>query len=362
MRHTSVGGTRYWGHTVRDRAQELDGDGALIAAPRIDGYRLDRVIGRGAMSTVYGAVQLPHNRPVAIKVLAERFRDDPVFVRRFSREAASMATLEHPNVLPMLDSGEADGVPFIVMRLVDGPTLRELIGVVRPGTGDAVGLLDGVAAALDFAHTRGVLHRDVKPHNVLVEHGRHVWLTDFGLMRLIDDETSETVDGSVLGTFDYLAPEIARGERATAASDVYGFAVTAFQTLTGSLPFPVAHRAAAVLAHASERRPAASEIAPCLPADIDEVLRRGMAIDPHERPTSAGALMRDVHAAVGSAPPSKRGRLALTSDARAADDCASLSVDSAAGTVVPTGQRRHPSRLLRPRSALLSSALVAPLD
>lgn len=267
----------------------------------IGGYSLQRLLARGGMGSVYLA-RTPSGHPVAIKVLHESFRDDATFVARFKREADLQRTLEHPHIVPVLASGESEMGPYIVMRMIDGPSLRAMIRAQALEALQAIALLGGIASALDHAHARGVLHRDVKPHNILVEHGSHAWLADFGLTRAVQDTSGLTTTGGLLGTFDYLAPEIARGEPATAAGDVYAFAVTIFQALTGSLPFPTENQAAAVLAHAGAPRPRASERAPALPAAVDDVLQSGMALAPLDRPASAGALLDGVRVAFGLEP------------------------------------------------------------
>ncbi len=251
------------------------------------------------MASVYRATQLSFNRPVAIKLLAPSLRSDESFVTRFRREAGVQATLQHPHIVPVFESGEVHGIPFIVMRLIDGPSLRDLIRTGDLTTVRSVELLTGVADALDCAHREGILHRDVKPHNVLVEGAQHAWLADFGLTRLVEDRGGLTSASGLVGTYDYLAPEVARGEPASPASDVYSLAVTTFQVLTGSLPFPAAHQPAALLAHAAAPRPRASEVEPELPRSVDEVLQRGMAPAPERRPQRASEFLDDVRAAVG---------------------------------------------------------------
>jgi serine/threonine-protein kinase len=265
-----------------------------IPRDAIAGYLLDRLIGRGGMGSVYLATQLSFDRPVAIKVLHEAFRDDVRFVARFKREANMQATLEHPHIVPVLESGEGGFGPFIVMRLIEGPSLKELIRAGGLSPPNAIALLTGIGAALDHAHAHGALHRDVKPHNILVEDGSHAWLADFGLTRMVEDSSGLTSTGGLLGTFDYLAPEIARGEPATVRSDVYSLAVTTFQAITGVLPFPAANHAQAVFAHASAQRPHASDSIKGLPVAVDAALMRGMAIEAHLRPPSAGALLDNI--------------------------------------------------------------------
>jgi serine/threonine kinase PknH len=271
------------------------------ARTTIDGYVIERPLGRGGMGAVYRARQLSLGQPVAIKVLSEGLRTEPDFVAQFAFETRLQANLQHPHVVPILDGGEADGVPYLVMRFVDGFSLRELIRSGVLAAVQTVDLLTGVASALDYAHARGVLHLDVKPQNVLVEGERHAWLADFGLTRVLGQSTGLTAARGLLGSFDYLAPEIARGERPSPACDVYSFAVTAFHCLAGLLPFPVAHQPAAVLAHASAPRPRVSACGPSVPSSLDAVLRRGMASDPAMRHSTAGALADDLREALGLA-------------------------------------------------------------
>jgi serine/threonine kinase PknH len=276
----------------------------------IEGYAIDALVGRGGMGVVYRARQLSLGQPVAIKVLSESLRADSGFVARFGMEARLQANLQHPHVVPVLDGGECDGVPFLVMRYIDGFSLRELMRSVALAPVQVVELLTGVASALDFAHARGVLHLDVKPQNVLVEGERHAWLADFGLTRLVGDSSGLVPVGGLLGSFDYLAPEIARGDLPSPASDVYSLAVTAFHALTGALPFPVPHQAAAVLAHATAPRPRASACGTFVPLALDAVLQRGMAIEPAARQPTPGALVDELRAGLGlarlAAPPSPR--------------------------------------------------------
>jgi hypothetical protein len=180
---------------------------------------------------------------------------------------------------------------------------------------------------LDHAHACGALHRDVKPHNVLIDGEHQAWLADFGLTRLLEDSSGLTGTGGLVGTFDYLAPEIARGESASVRSDVYGLAVTAFQTITGQLPFPSTSHAEAVLAHVSASRPRASALLPELPAELDEALRRGMSVDPLARQRSAGCLLDDLRGALTLKPIEHPGAAfnSAEPDARAASSVGTIS-------------------------------------
>jgi serine/threonine-protein kinase len=287
-------------HTPRYISTGMGESQLDLAQIALDGYALGGLLGSGGMGTVYRARQLSLGRPVAIKVLSEKLRAQPRFVAQFEFEARLQAGLEHPHVVPVIDAGECNGVPYIVMRLVDGYSLRELIRAGALSLTRVIDVLTGVASALDYAHARGVLHLDVKPQNVLVETGRHAWIADFGLTRLQGQPSGLTSTSGLLGSFDYLAPEVARGEPPNAACDIYALAVTAFQTLTGALPFSVARREADVLANGSAPRPAVSAYG-CVPSALDAALRRGMASDPAERQPSAGALIDDLRQAVGLA-------------------------------------------------------------
>lgn len=271
-------------------------DGAL---PAIAGYDLERLVGIGGMGRVYRARQLSLGQPVAVKLLSETLRGRSWFVDQFEREARHQANLQHPHVLPVIDRGSTNGLPYLVMRYVDGYSLRELIRCDALGAMQVVELLTGVASALDYAHARDVLHLDVKPQNVLVEGERHAWLADFGLTCRRGAGPRPGGHGEMLGSLDYLAPEIAHGQPPSPACDVYSLAVTAFHAVTGALPFPAASQAQDVLVGAKRVRPKASDYRPGLPSRLDDVLRRAMAADPAMRHPSAGSLADDLRAAVG---------------------------------------------------------------
>ncbi len=317
----------------------------------IPGYVIGDVIGRGGMGTVYRATAQSDGRPVAIKLLAAGFLNDPAFIARFRREADLQAGLTHPHIVPVLASGEHLGVPYIVMRLVEGPSLRDLIRAHLLEPAQAVVILDGIAAALDHAHAHGVLHRDVKPHNVLVEGGTHGWLADFGLTRLLEDATGLTATGGMVGTFDYLAPEIAQGAPASAASDIYSLAVTTFQAITGRQPFPASNHAGAVIAHVTAERPRASSVHPGLPPAVDEPLQRGMAIDPLGRPATATRLLDDVGRTLGTPlAPGTTGALATE-----AIDAQASSAGTVAGTAPSPASPRAPDHRRRAIGAALTA-------
>jgi len=265
------------------------------------GYRLDGMLGEGGMGAVYRATQLSLERVVALKVLTVELSSDPAFRERFRREGLLQAALDHPHIVTVYEAGEADQRLFLAMRMVEGPTLKELIQRRELDDRRALRLLTQVAEALDAAHARGLIHRDVKPHNVLVGTGDHAYLADFGLTKGNDD-AAMTETGQFVGTIDYISPEQARGELATARSDVYALTAVLCECLTGQVPYVRATEDRVLMAHLTDPAPRLSEIRPDLPAAMDEVIAEGMAKDPAARPASAGELMLKARRALGAAP------------------------------------------------------------
>jgi serine/threonine protein kinase len=266
--------------------------GTLLAPDTIvEGYQIEEALGAGAMSIVYRAIQLTLGRVVALKVLAPELGGDENFRLRFQREGRLQARMDHPHVVTVYEAGQSDYGLFLAMCLIQGPTLKELIVARELEPRLTVQLLRGVADALDAAHAVGLIHRDVKPQNILIGARNHVYLADFGLTRAADDETL-TVDGQFMGTVDYVAPEQVQGDEVTAAADVYGLAAVLFECLTGSVPFPRETEAATAFAHLTEPPPRVSELRPDLPVALDEVIAAGMAKDPLRRPRAANDLLR----------------------------------------------------------------------
>lgn len=270
----------------------------IEAGTNVEGYRVLRMIGRGGMGVVYEAVQTSLDRRVALKVLRSELAEDPDFVERFRREGRLQATLEHPHVLDVYEVGESEHGLFMAMRLVSGQTLLDLL---RDGDLDAhraLALLDVLAGALDAAHDATLVHRDVKPQNVLVGEGDQAFLADFGLTRM-GAETTAAASRPMLGSVAYVAPEIVRGEEPTPASDRYSFAATVFHCLTGNVVFPRGSDAAVLYAHATEPPPRARERRPQLPEELDAILGPALAKQPGDRPRTARSLVRAVRDALG---------------------------------------------------------------
>ncbi len=257
-------------------------------------YELLETVGHGGMATVYRARRLPDGKVVAVKVLREPYCHDREFVERFEREAQAAASLAHPHVVPVLDSGEDRGVRFLVMEYVDGEDLKSLLrrsGPLAPAR--AVAVAAAVCDALEYAHARGIVHRDIKPQNILLTPSGQVKVTDFGIARALTSATI-TETGTVLGSVHYLPPEQARGEPATAASDLYALGVVLYEMLTGRLPFDGESPIAVALKHLYEEPPSLRHANPEVPGWLEGVVRRALAKRPEDRYPSAADMRADL--------------------------------------------------------------------
>jgi DNA-binding beta-propeller fold protein YncE len=278
---------------------------AMEVGAEVAGYRIEEIAGRGGMGVVYRARQVALDRPVALKAIAPEWSEDEDFRARFRHESRLAAAIEHPNVIPVYEAGEWDGQLYLVMRWVEGTDLREVLereGVVQPAR--ATQLVAQVAAALAAAHRGGLVHRDVKPANVLLtrdEEHEHAYLTDFGIARNQAATTGLTKTGSVVGTVDYLAPERLLGERGDGRSDIYACGCMLFEVLTGAPPYPRDTDVAKMWAHMNDPVPSALAARPELPLALDEVVRRAMAKAPEERFQQAADLGRAL-ASAGAGP------------------------------------------------------------
>ncbi len=312
----------------------------------VAGYRIEHLLGRGGMGTVYRAHDVRLDRPVALKLLAPGASGSDGAPERLLRESHMAARLDHPNVIPIYEAGQQDGRLFIAMRYIAGGDLKALLrreGSLSPPR--AVAVAAQIADALDAAHRRGLVHRDVKPSNVLLdsEDGReHCYLADFGLTQATTDRVP--ADGQGMGTIDYVAPEQIRGEPLDGRADQYALACLLFECMTGSVPYRARSDVAAIFAHLEEPVPRASERAADLPAAIDAVLARGMAKRPEERYESCAELVAEAGTALGlvAAPPSTRRRLAVLGAVVAATLAAALVAvvllrSDAPPAPVPTG-------------------------
>jgi YVTN family beta-propeller protein len=263
------------------------------------GYRIEAVAGRGGMGVVYRARQRRPDRLVALKVIVPELSQDPGFRTRFDRESEIAASIEHPNVIPVYQADEHEGQLFIAMRYVEATDLRLLIEAGL-GAERAARIIAQVGSALDAAHARGLVHRDVKPGNILLSSTSdqdHAYLTDFGLAKEIGATEGPTRTGQWVGTLDYVAPEQIEGRGIDARTDVYSLACVLYHVLTGRKPFERDSEVAKMWAHMNEPPPSALEAAPDIPGELDQVVRRGMAKDTDDRYPSAGDLGRAAVAA-----------------------------------------------------------------
>lgn len=261
-------------------------------------YRLPRLLARGGMADVYAATDEELGREVAVKVLAARYAEDESFRRRFRREALAAARLSgHPHIVTVFDVGEHDGRPLIVMELLPGGSLAERAADAPCPPGLVLDWLDDAAAALDAAHEAGIVHRDVKPGNLLLDERGEVKVADFGIASAAGLD-SLTQTGTVLGTAGYLSPEQARGERAGPASDRYGLAVVAWELLTGRRPYEAETPTAEAAAHVQMPVPSITAAIPSLPRAYDAIFARALAKDPATRPASAAELVGDLRRAL----------------------------------------------------------------
>jgi serine/threonine-protein kinase len=265
------------------------------------GYRIEELIGRGGMGVVYRAYDLRLKRMVALKLVAPVLARDERFRERFARESQLVMSLEHPNVVPIYDAGDVDDRVYLAMRLVDGSDLGALLrgeGALEPAR--AIAICEQVAAALDAAHARGLVHRDVKPSNVLLDTSEHAYLADFGLTRSLDEEAG---DDRTAGTPAYLAPERLEGRRVDGSADIYALGCVLYECLTGEPVFPRGSRLAVAWAHLEEEPPRVTDRRRGFPASIDAVVARALAKEPGQRFETCRHLVAAAREALGLGAP-----------------------------------------------------------
>jgi YVTN family beta-propeller protein len=329
------------------------------------GHRILGIAGRGGMGVVYRALQLDLDRPVALKLIAPQLAEDPDFRERFVRESRAAASIDHPNVIPIYYTGESDeGALYIAMRYVEGSDLRTLVRAEqRLDPARAAYIVSQVGRALDAAHARGIVHRDVKPANVLLGPNDHAYLTDFGLTKRVTSHTGSTRDGGWVGTLGYVAPEQIRGERLDARADVYALGCVLYHSLAGVPPYQRESDEATLWAHLNDDPPTLHDRAPNVPASFDAVLARAMAKDPDDRFPSAGDLGRAALAAAGQPVAPGPERVVAVGEAAPGDSQETVVSPDQAPTVLAASE--SPARRLWPWALALvpiaGLALIAAL-
>ena len=289
-----------------------------------DRYRVDELIGRGGMASVYRGRDLTLGREVAIKILKRELADDSAFRTRFRLEAQAASRMSHPTIVRVFDAGEdtetdADGtthsVPYIVMELVDGTLLKDIIASGRVPMTDAVRYVDGILEALEYSHRAGVVHRDIKPGNVMVAGSGQVKVMDFGIARAVSDSSSTVAETTaILGTAAYFSPEQAKGEPVDARADLYSAGVVLYELLTGRAPFRGESPVAVAYQHVSETPVPPSELVDTVPRSLDAVALRALAKDPFQRYQDAASFRAALDATLEGRAPTKKQLGALTSE------------------------------------------------
>jgi hypothetical protein len=313
-------------------------------------YNITRLIGKGGMGEVFEAFDTAKGRTVALKILAEQYSDDVTFRTRFQRESHAAAILQEPHVIPIHDWGEIDGNLYIDMRLVQGQTLADLLvkGPLAPPR--AVAIISQVAAALDAAHAERLIHRDVKPQNIIITPADFAYLVDFGIAETKGD-TRLTVAGTQIGTFNYMAPERFSGEVATPAVDVYALACVFYETLTGQTPFETDSLDNLVAAHIASPPPRPSMVNRRVPATFDDVVARGMAKNPDDRYGTTGGLGRAAQRALQTGSPTQANAATMAPQLGgfAPPPAAGIAPPYGGTTVAPPYGGMHPGPTAVPR-------------
>lgn len=269
---------------------------------QIGQYETVEVIGQGGMATVYKAYHPATDRYVAIKVMTRQLSEDPKFLARFQREARVVARLEHRSIVPIYDYGEHEGMPYIVMRLIEHGTLRTLIFRDEIDLPTAARIIEQVAEALDYAHSQGVIHRDLKPSNILLDERNNAYLTDFGIAKMLGSTTQVTASG-VVGTPSYMSPEQCQGKTVTASSDIYALGAILYEVIAGKPPYVADTPLTVMYMHVKDPIPSARAVNPALPPAVDQVVGRALEKQPELRYQTAAALAADFRQAISTAAP-----------------------------------------------------------
>ncbi|MBL8120187.1 MAG: protein kinase [Anaerolineae bacterium] len=306
---------------------------ALNEGQLVGPYQVIGPLGQGGMASVYKAYHARLDRHVAIKMLHKTFLEQPDFLSRFEREAQIVAKLEHPHIVPVYDFDEHDGQPYLVMKFVEGQTLKKVLSRGPLPLERVISIMDTMAGALTYAHEQGVLHRDIKPSNILIDPNGVPYLTDFGLARIVTAGTSTMSADMILGTPQYISPEQASGQgELSSATDVYSLGVILYEMVVGRVPFTGDTPYAVVHDHIYTELPRPSEINPAIPTQVEAVLVKALAKKPADRYSSPNAMMQAFHAACHEAGlitlPADRDKTAEQSFTKRVQDVNAASIPS----------------------------------
>jgi ligand-binding sensor domain-containing protein len=337
---------------------------------RLGAYQIVDQIGQGGMATVFQAYQPSMDRYVAIKILPSHFTEDESFMGRFTQEARTLARLEHPHILPVHEYGEQDGIPYLVMRYVEGGTLKEVITRQGPmELKETARILGQVGGALDYAHSQDVVHRDIKPSNVLIDQRGNTFLTDFGIAKLVAETAQFTASGAIIGTPAYMSPEQSMGRPADYRCDIYSLGVVLYEMVTGRVPFEAETPLAVLLKHINEPLPPPRQIKPDLPAGVERVILKATAKSPDDRFQSAQAMVDALAEAVAGvsveivSPPPPDGPVEATTWARDIETPVLMPADTAtpprvADAAPPSPEAAAPAHGRKPWLLLAGGALL----